>query len=82
MVEHDHPALRRFQNSFDAGLCPVIGIGLIEHPGPVSYTHLAYFMAVAKLAGMRSKDPNSQVGACIVSSDNKILSKMCIRDRM
>ena len=33
-----------------------------------------YFMAVAKLAGMRSKDPNSQVGACIVSQDNKILS--------
>ena len=33
-----------------------------------------YFMAVAKLAGMRSKDPNSQVGACIVSIDNKILS--------
>ena len=33
-----------------------------------------YFMAVAKLAGMRSKDPNSQVGSCIVSSDNKILS--------
>ncbi len=33
-----------------------------------------YFMAVAKLAGMRSKDPNSQVGTCIVSDDNKILS--------
>ena len=33
-----------------------------------------YFMAVAKLAGMRSKDPNSQVGCCIVSADNKILS--------
>ena len=33
-----------------------------------------YFMGVAKLAGFRSKDPNSQVGACIVSSDNKILS--------
>ena len=33
-----------------------------------------YFMAVAKLAGMRSKDPNSQVGSCIVSADNKILS--------
>lgn len=33
-----------------------------------------YFMGVAKLAGMRSKDPNSQVGACIVSKDNKILS--------
>lgn len=33
-----------------------------------------YFMAVAKLAGMRSKDPNTQVGACIVSKDHKILS--------
>ncbi|MBR0397458.1 MAG: dCMP deaminase family protein [Eubacterium sp.] len=33
-----------------------------------------YFMAVAKLAGQRSKDPNSQVGSCIVSKDNKILS--------
>lgn len=33
-----------------------------------------YFMAVAKLAGMRSKDPNTQVGCCIVSSDHKILS--------
>ena len=31
-------------------------------------------MGVAKLSGMRSKDPNSQVGACIVSQDNKILS--------
>lgn len=33
-----------------------------------------YFMGVALLSGMRSKDPNTQVGACIVSSDNKILS--------
>ena len=33
-----------------------------------------YFMGVAKLSGMRSKDPNSQVGSCIVSQDNKILS--------
>ncbi len=33
-----------------------------------------YFMGVAALAGMRSKDPNTQVGACIVSDDNKILS--------
>ena len=33
-----------------------------------------YFMSVAYLAGMRSKDPSSQVGACIVSGDNKILS--------
>lgn len=33
-----------------------------------------YFMGVAHLAGMRSKDPNTQVGACIVGRDNKILS--------
>ncbi|MFP3155681.1 dCMP deaminase family protein [Lachnospiraceae bacterium ZAX-1] len=33
-----------------------------------------YFMGVAMLSGMRSKDPNTQVGACIVSDDNKILS--------
>ena len=33
-----------------------------------------YFMGVAALSAMRSKDPNSQVGACIVSDENKILS--------
>ena len=33
-----------------------------------------YFMGVARLAAERSKDPNSQVGCCIVSGDNKILS--------
>ena len=33
-----------------------------------------YFMGVAQLSGMRSKDPNTQVGACIVSNANKILS--------
>lgn len=33
-----------------------------------------YFMGVAMLAARRSKDPNTQVGACIVSQDNIILS--------
>ncbi len=33
-----------------------------------------YFMGVAQLSGMRSKDPNTQVGSCIVSNDHKILS--------
>lgn len=33
-----------------------------------------YFMGIALLASMRSKDPNTQVGACIVSRDNIILS--------
>ena len=34
----------------------------------------AYFMGIAKLSALRSKDPSTQVGACIVSSDNRILS--------
>ncbi len=33
-----------------------------------------YFMAIAKLSAMRSKDSSTQVGACIVSDDNRILS--------
>lgn len=33
-----------------------------------------YFMGIAILSAMRSKDPNTSVGACIVSEDNKILS--------
>ena len=31
-------------------------------------------MGVAKLASQRSKDPSTQVGACIVNSDNMIVS--------
>lgn len=34
----------------------------------------AYFMGVALLSAERSKDNNTQVGSCIVSPDNKILS--------
>ncbi len=33
-----------------------------------------YFMGVALLSSMRSKDPNTQVGACIVNDDNRIVS--------
>ena len=33
-----------------------------------------YFMSIAKITAGRSKDPNTQVGACIVSKDNRILS--------
>jgi dCMP deaminase len=33
-----------------------------------------YFMGVSLLSSMRSKDPSTQVGACIVSDENKILS--------
>lgn len=33
-----------------------------------------YFMGLALLSAQRSKDPNSQVGACIVNQENKIVS--------
>lgn len=33
-----------------------------------------YFMGIALLSAQRSKDPGTQVGACIVGEDNKILS--------
>ena len=33
-----------------------------------------YFMGLAILSAERSKDPSSQVGACIVDMDNKIIS--------
>ena len=33
-----------------------------------------YFMGIAMLAARRSKDPNTQVGACIVSQDHIIIS--------
>ncbi len=33
-----------------------------------------YFMGVAVLASKRSKDPSTQVGACIIDEDKRILS--------
>lgn len=33
-----------------------------------------YFMGIAMMSSFRSKDPNTQVGACIVSPEHKILS--------
>ena len=33
-----------------------------------------YFMGISLLSAQRSKDSHTQVGACIVSQDNKILS--------
>lgn len=33
-----------------------------------------YFMGIAQLSALRSKDPNTKVGACIVNNDNKVVS--------
>ncbi len=32
-----------------------------------------YFMGIARLSALRSKDPSTQVGACIVNDQNKII---------
>ncbi|QBF34482.1 dCMP deaminase family protein [Mycoplasmopsis phocirhinis] len=32
-----------------------------------------YFMALAKISAMRSKDPNTKVGACIIDGDKKVI---------
>ncbi|MFU8792808.1 MAG: deoxycytidylate deaminase [Acholeplasmataceae bacterium] len=32
-----------------------------------------YFMGVAQLSALRSKDPSTQVGACIVNTDKRII---------
>ena len=33
-----------------------------------------YFMGLSHLSALRSKDPNTQVGACIVDHDHKVVS--------
>ncbi len=33
-----------------------------------------YFMGIAVLSAMRSKDPNTKVGACIVDAEHKVVS--------
>ena len=33
-----------------------------------------YFMGLAHLSALRSKDPNTQVGCCIVDNDHKVVS--------
>jgi dCMP deaminase len=56
---------------------------LVVFTKQISSTHMSarkdyltwdeYFMGVALLSGRRSKDPNTQVGACIVNSQQKIV---------
>ena len=38
---------------------------------PISWEF--YFLGIAELSSQRSKDPHTQVGACIVNPDNKIV---------
>lgn len=43
-----------------------------KREGSISWDE--YFMGVASLSAMRSKDPDTQVGCCIVSGKNRIAS--------
>ena len=61
-------------NTENIQMMPASIAGNLNHKREGYLTWDEYFMGVAMLSGMRSKDPNSQVGACIVSEDNKILS--------
>ena len=62
------------KNTGNIQIAPVSAASDLNHKREGYLTWDEYFMGVAMLSGMRSKDPNSQVGACIVSDDNKILS--------
>ncbi|PID76682.1 MAG: cytidine deaminase [Deltaproteobacteria bacterium] len=42
-----------------------------KRPNPLGWDE--YFMAVALLSAQRSKDPSTQVGACIANEQNKIV---------
>ena len=33
-----------------------------------------FFMAIAQISALRSKDPNTKVGACLVDNKNKVIS--------
>ncbi len=43
----------------------------VKRANPLSWDE--YFMSVALLSAQRSKDPNTQVGACIANAQNKIV---------
>lgn len=47
-------------------------IGNMEKYNNISWDE--YFMGIAVLSALRSKDPNTKVGAVIVSPDNKVIS--------
>lgn len=51
-------------------------VGIRSPPGAKRSDYIdweEYFMAIAVLAAKRSKDPNTQVGACIVNNYNRIV---------
>ena len=62
------------KNTGNIQIAPVSAASDLNHKREGYLTWDEYFMGIALLTAMRSKDPSSQVGACIVSPENKILS--------
>jgi dCMP deaminase len=53
-------------------ICPFLcGGSMAKRENYISWDQ--YFMGVALLSAQRSKDPNTQVGACIVNSEHRIV---------
>jgi dCMP deaminase len=51
------------------------GEGLMEEKHRTDYLKWdEYFMGIAQLSSLRSKDPSTQVGACIVDDQHKVVS--------
>jgi dCMP deaminase len=51
----------------------IIIINMEQGPRTDALSWDDYFMSIAFLSAMRSKDPSTQVGACIVNDENKIV---------
>ncbi len=52
------------------------GVSKVFKGGNVMKSYISwneYFMGIALLSGKRSKDPQTQVGACLVNADNRIV---------
>ena len=53
--------------------CYWLGGNMSDKPiSPITWDE--YFMAIARLSALRSKDPHTKVGACIVDKSHRILS--------
>ena len=63
-------AISSIHNSFESGALPYL-TATKKRNDFIPWDE--YFMAVASLSSMRSKDPSTQVGACIVNKEKRIV---------
>jgi dCMP deaminase len=71
-VQVDNPARLKFSDLlWDEAKYDVLSHGSSKKQGYLSWDN--YFMSMAFLTARRSKDPNTQVGACLVDNNKRIL---------